>query len=365
MSKYDSLLTELKPKLVSASSILICLPSSVNADKLAAGLSLYLALEQMGKQINIVSEGVVLVAHSNLYGIGKIKNQLPQIGGGDLTITLEGVVAPDGSVPSLEKLDWYPEGPNLNLVFHVVPGQTFNPTRINPKTDGGLSNLVFVIGASSLNDLGNIYLNNNQAFSGTFIVNIDNSLSNTKFGQVNIVDSTPSVSELVAWVMNDLGLALNSDITSNILAGVYSATSNMTANVTPETFMAVGLAMQAGGQIPGAMPSVSAQAQPIAPAQPFGSGSTTSASLSTSSLTTSAQGGPTPVPTSVAQVSSPSLANNPFIPPVADSFSYGGQVSTPVPSSVPASVPDSAPAPVEQPAPDWLTPKVYKGGSLG
>ncbi len=347
MSKYDSLLTELKPKLASASNILIVLPPAVNTDKLAAGLSLYLALEQMGKQINIVSEGTVLVAHSNLYGIGKVKNELPKIGGGNLTITLEGVVSPDGSVPSLEKLDWYPEGPNLNLVFHVVPGQTFNPAKISPKTDGGLANLIFVIGASSLNDLGSMYLNNNQVLSNAFIVNIDNGLSNTKFGQVNILDSTPSVSELVAWVMNDLGLALNSDIASNILTGVYFATNNMTVNVTPETFMAVGLAMQAGGKI-----SSFTQPQSVQPASVINA---TNSVLPAQPTTT--------IPSGLAPAAS--LANNPFIPPVAESFTYGGgQTSTPVPSSVPASTPDSA-TPAQQPAPDWLTPKVYKGGSLG
>lgn len=394
MSKYEPLLGDLKSRILSSENILILLPSNVNTDKLAAGLSLFLALEQTGKNVNIVSEGTVLVSHSNLYGVGKVKSAIPQTGGGNLTITLEGVVAPDGTVPSLDKLDWFPEGQNLNLVFHVLPGQKFEPKSITPKFADNSKSLIFVVGSGSLNELGSVYSSNSGLFQGAYIVNIDNNSGNSKFGTINIVDSTPSVSEIVMALLSDLGLIINSDIASNILAGVYFATNNMTTGVTPETFMAVGQAMQAGGQVPGQAP-ISGQPAPIAQPQvqsqpqmpsfnqtfaPQTPAQSAPVSVTPAQPLGSAQGGPAPSP----------LASNPFIPPVADSFTFSGNTAIP---AAPITQPVTEPAPVtgtplnqpvpapsmpnfttpqseqpvqdSQPSADWLTPKVYKGTQLG
>lgn len=324
MSKYDALLTNLKSQLAGVSNVLIVLPSQINVDKLAGGLALMLSLEQTGKQVSLVSEGTVLVAHSNLYGIGKVKNALPQLAGGNFTLTLEGVVAPDGTVPSLEKLDWFPEGANLNLVFHVLPGQKFEPIKIVPKVQSSNANLIFVIGASTLNELGNIYLSNQQVFSQAQIVNLDNSTTNTNFAQTNVVDpAASSVSEIVAQVMYGLGLFTDADIASNILMGIYSATSNLTVNSSADTFMTVGQAMQSGGKIP---------ATQVAP---------TEANLNfAKAIMSQPQPQPTPAPENFSF--NPSISSQPTASPVAEN-----------------------PEDNQSPAPDWLTPKVYKGTQLG
>lgn len=389
MSKYEPSLGDLKSRILSSESILILLPSQVTTDKLAAGLSLFLSLEQTGKTINIVSEGTVLVSHSNLYGVGKVKSTLHQRGAGNLTITLEGVVAPDGTVPSLDKLDWFPEGQNLNLVFHVLPGQKFEPKNITPKFADNSKSLIFVVSAGSLNELGSMYSVNSGLFQGAYIVNIDNNTGNTKFGTVNVVDSTPSVSEIVMALLSDLGLIINSDIASNVLAGVYSATNNMTTGVTPETFMAVGQAMQAGGQVPGQTPSAQSSEQPVPVAQPQLIQPQSVTSQSQPNIPSFSQTFAPQTPVQNAPAPSP-LASNPFIPPVADSFTFSGNTAIPAASitqpvtepapvtGTPLNQPVPAPSmpnfttpqseqPVQdsQPSADWLTPKVYKGTSLG
>lgn len=335
MSKYDAQLGELKNKIASAQAISIVLPSQIIADKLAAGLALFLSLEQSGKPVTIVSEGTVLVAHATLYGVGKITDKLPQAGSGNFTLTLQGVVAPDGTVPSLEKLDWFPEGQDLNLVFHVLPGQTFNPANIVPKYQSSSTGLIFVIGASSLNELGGIYNQNQSTFSSSYIVNIDNNPANAQFGKLNISDpAASSVSEMVGQIINSLGLATNSDIASNLLAGIYSATNNLTAGMAPDTFITVGQAMQAGGKIP-----APATGQPMQPAQ------------------------------------APSFDYNQFIQPQPAASPQPVQSIPPISQSAPVSPSFQETPMVEQatttttessqPTADWLTPKVYKGTSLG
>jgi len=196
--KYDSQLVELKNLLPTSKSILIALPAGANIDKLAAGLALFLIFEAQGKQVSIICDDTILASHGHLFGVDHIQRNIPQTEGGNLTLTLEGVAASNGTVPALEKLDWFAEGNNLNLVFHVLPGQTFQPAKIVPKYQGSGFNLIFVVGAVNLNSLGSSYAQNPQIFANTHLVNIDTQSANTSFGQTNVVDmQASSLSEIM------------------------------------------------------------------------------------------------------------------------------------------------------------------------
>lgn len=335
--KYDSQLAELKNLLPSAKNILIAVAAG-DMDKLAAGLALFLNLEAQGKQVSIVSDETVLVSQGHLFGIDHVQKTLPSTDGGNLTLTLEGVASADGTVPALEKLDWYAENNNLNLVFHVLPNQTFQPARIVPHYQGSGFNLIFVIGAANLNALGNIYSANTQAFSGTHIVNIDNQPANTSFGQTNVLDpQAASLSEMVASVITDLGSNLDADTASNILAGIFEATHSLSdLKVTADTYMAVANCLRVGGKKPG----ISTSAQPVQP---------TSAIPQQSTYDWNA------VAAAIGQ----------SVPPVV----------SPAPAQTIAAGDQNQPSPEERPAgeavvsetvePEWLTPKIFKGTSLG
>lgn len=313
--KYDTQLTEVKNLLPGAKLILIALPQGADIDKLAAGLALFLSLNEAGKEVFIVSDDTMLVANSHLFGVDHIQKNLPQTQDGNLTITLEGVAASNNTVPALQKLDWYAEGSNLNLVFHVVPGQTFQPAKIIPHYQGSGFNLIFTIGAANLNSLGNIYLQNSAAFSGVHIVNIDNQGSNTGFGSTNVVDNNaPAVSEMLTDLIPSLGLPFNGDIASNLLAGIFASTANLTSeNLTADTFMAVANCLRAGGKKPGV-------SQPAAVSQQ-----------------------PTPG-FDLSVLMSPSPASSAEERPQGEGLS---------------------PADTIEPEPGWLTPKVFKGTSIG
>lgn len=330
--KYDAQLTELKNLLPSAKSILIVLPVGSDTDRLAAGLALFLTLQAQGKQVSLVCEDTMRVSQAHLFGIDHIQKNLPQTEGGNLTLTLEGVAASNGTVPALEKLDWYAGGSNLNLVFHVLPGQTFQPARIIPRYQGSGFNLIFVVGAANLDGLGSIYKQNSQNFSGVHIVNIDNQ-NNTGFGQTNVVDaSASSISEVVATVLSDLGIVFDADSASNLLAGIFTATDNLTnAKVNADTYMTVAQCLRAGGKKFSVMGE-----KPQPPLRTAGSLPDLSAlipkeepQLSQSQFTTP------PVVTNDSQKPSPEER------PVEE-----GVVSETV-------------------EPEWLTPKIFKGTSLG
>lgn len=279
MLKYDHQLTEVKSRFPSANRILIVLPQNLNTDNLAAGLSLYLSLKSAGKKVDIVSTGTPLVAQSNLFGIGEVRNHVAKAGAGNFIISLDGVVDNTGSmqqVPALEKLDWYPEGSKLNLVFHVVPGQRFEPTNITSRHEEAGYDLTWVIGSQNLNELGDLFISNSQYFAQSQVVNIDNNPQNAYFGFANVVDpQASSLSEIVAQVLPSLTLNMDRDVASNIITGIYGATNNLTQKINPDTFMVVSQAVQVGGTLPNASQQpVVEQSQPVAQPQPMQAQST-------------------------------------------------------------------------------------------
>ncbi len=340
--KYDSQIVELKNLLPTAKSIFIALPTGSSIDKLAAGLALFLTLESSGKQVSIVCDDNIIVGQSHLFGIDHVQKNVSSTEGGNLTLTLEGVAASDNTIPALEKLDWSAENNNLNLVFHVLPGQTFQPARIVPKYQGSGFSLIFVVGAVNLNNLGNVYNQNPQAFSGTHLVNIDNQVSNTSFGQTNIVDTqASSLSEIMVNLISDLGFNLDADTASNLLSGIFEATNNLTNQASADVYLAVANCLRAGGKKPGVVVSPQQQ-QPVSQPQ---------AAYDWSALM------PKPQDQSIPDFAVPPVVNNTTV------SDQKGTTQSEQPS--PEELPVGETVTSETVEPEWLTPKIFKGSSLG
>lgn len=355
MLKYDAQLTELKSRLSQLNRILIVLPQNLNDDNLAAGLALSLSLKHSGKKVDVVSTGTPLVSHSNLFGLGDVKNEVSKAGGGNFIISLDGVVDTSGTmasqIPALDKLDWYPEGSKLNLVFHVVPGQRFEPTNIASRHEEAGYDLTVVLGTANLNELGTLFTSNSQYFAQTQVVNIDNNQANSFFGFANIVDpNASSLSEMVAQILPSLTLNMDRDTASNIIAGIYSATNNLTQKINPDTFMAVSQAVQVGGTLP----NMTQQPAPVPQAQPMAQPAPQPQYQQPEPVSQSQPQAQAPVPEPVAQPayqpepqyqSQPeapaqnSLAGSPFIVPPQD-------INIPLPAYQP-------PAPAAQPEPQF------------
>lgn len=335
MAKYDAQLTELKNLLPNVKNILIALPAQADIDELAGALALFLSLKAAVKEVLVVSDETIRVAQAHLFGIDHVQKNIPPTEGGNFIITLGGVAVSDTAspsgwkVPALQSLDWHGEAGNLNLVFHVVPGQTFAPTSVTPHAQGSGFNLIFVVGSPDLNSLGGIYQQNQQAFSGVHIVNIDNQIGNTGFGSTNVLDqSASSVSEIMADLIPSLSLPFDGDTASNILAGIFDATSNLTtASVGADTFAIVANCLRVGGKKPGVQPAVQSTPQPtpgfdlsaLMPAPPRGEPKTPESIV------------PPPV---ISQNLAPET-------PVGEAVTPGTEIEA---------------------EPDWLTPKVFKGG---
>jgi hypothetical protein len=362
--KYDAQISQISPQITSAQNILIAIPTEITADRLASGLALYLSLKQAGKNVSIVTDGVLTVGFTHLFGIGDVKNQIPQTNSGNYTVTLGGVVDSSGHIPSLQNLDWSPSGQtksDLKLVFHVVPGQKFEPTFITPGFEGGNFDLIITIGANTWLALGSIYASNSQIFSSTKILNIDNQANNTQFGSMNLVGNV-SLSEIIGLILPILGLPLEGDIASNIIAGIFSATNNLQIG-SAETFEVMAALLKAGGQKPSLLPntapiseqnSAPVAATPVWVAEP-------------SQSVTPTQGfdiSPFLNPQNFSVSTSPDASNQPVSSPQPDAVLPAAEEPVPQQMSY-EEVPVGEQVQTVLPEADWLTPKIFKSSKIG
>lgn len=188
-------------------------------DQMAAALSLYTALTQIGKQATVSSPTEPIVANSSLVGIDKVKTALSG-DGGDLIVSFpyrEG---------EIEKVSYTLDNGYLNIVVKATEdGLSFEQQDVLFKRSGGLPSLLFIVGTARLSDLGALF--DADALKNTAVINIDNQNDNQGFGDVVLVSpQASSVSELIGSLLESLQIAIDQDIAQNLLSGISAATSN-------------------------------------------------------------------------------------------------------------------------------------------
>lgn len=235
-------LSPVQEALAQAGQILIAVSQRPSADSLSAALSLYLALEKSGKAVSVVSAEPMTVRFGHLVGVDKVKSQ-PS--GRNLLITF------DYPLEQIEKVSYNDEGGKLNLVVQPkAGGAPIKPEQARFSQTGTQADLVFVVGVQRLSDLGRIYQEAKDLFEQKSLVNIDHRTDNESFGQINLLDpGAAATSEVMVFLMRDLGLPVDEDISSNLYAGLEAATRHFsTPHVGAGTFEAAAFCLRAGGR---------------------------------------------------------------------------------------------------------------------
>lgn len=235
---------EIKKLLEPAQSALVVIPSSPNFDQVASGLALYLAILKSGKQATVLSPEAMTVEFSHLVGVDKIGDQMPS---GELVLTI------NAPIDNIEKVSSTDEGGKLNLTIRPKPGTAVvKPEDISFSQIGQVPDVIFVIEARRLDSLGSIYKGNENLFSEKSIINISHYPKAEQFGAVNVIDpSSPCASEIVVGLIENLGIASDEDIATNLLLGLRNGTANFqSSQVNPETFEAAALCLRWGAGKP-------------------------------------------------------------------------------------------------------------------
>lgn len=232
-------LQELKSRLGTANTVLLTIPENPSQDVVASALALYLSLKQSGKTVSIVASSAPVVRDSHLVGLDKITQD---IGGTNLVIILD---VPENVI---DKVTSNTESGHLNLIISPAKGASpLTAENVKFGYSGAVADLVMVIGAADLKDIGSLVEKELELFKTERIANISNQVGS--FGAINITDPSSSNSELVTALLKELSLPLDVDIANNLMQGIESATSGLSSpNMTADTFEALAILYRAGAR---------------------------------------------------------------------------------------------------------------------
>jgi len=214
-----------------SNKILIILPQNILADGLSAALGLRLFLNKLQKDVLVVSSGQAPENLKFLPGADALKNQISA--GKSLVVTV------DTTVKKLEEISYQTTEAKAQI-YLKAKGEEFAAQDLSFSTEKFPVDLIFVLGAKSLEDLGKLYEDNTDLFFETPKINIDNHADNEYFGQLNLVDITvSSVAEILAEVLQKYEEQLvDQDIATCLLLGIiFSTRSFQHVQTTPKAFL--------------------------------------------------------------------------------------------------------------------------------
>lgn len=232
-------LQELKNKLGTVQTVLLTMPANPSQDVVASTLALYLSLKSSGKSVTVATSTLPIVRDSHLVGLDKISTE---VGGNNLVITLD---VPENQI---DKVTSNTEGGHLNLIVNPAKGATpITSEQVKFTYSGAAADLVIVVGAADLADVGALAEKENELFAQERIANVSNQVGS--FGSINITDPSSSNSELVTALLKELTLPMDIDIANNLMQGIEAATNGLSSpNMTADTFEALAVLYRTGAR---------------------------------------------------------------------------------------------------------------------
>jgi len=240
-------INEIQSLITQAHEILILSHADPSHDSLAASLGLYLSLSAAGKNVTIACPTASTVEFNHLIGIDKVSQDLD---GKNFIISLDYV---EGAI---EKVSYNISDNKFNLVIEPKPGApAFTPEKVHYSNSSASPDLIFVIDCANFDQLGKFYQNNQDLYAKVTTVNIDHHANNQKFARLNLVDpGALSTSELVTFLIQNLGLPINEDVATNLLNGMDEATHNFSPQSSSgAVFEAAAFCLKAGGKREGSV----------------------------------------------------------------------------------------------------------------
>jgi phosphoesterase RecJ-like protein len=226
-------------ELIARSERILVIPhDNVDPDGLTSALAVGTVLLGAGKDVCVACPGEIPKNLSFLPGYTSLRS--PERGR-DLLVTLS---LPDGT--DVEKLRYTVEDRRLKII--VTPSRgSIPPDRATVENAEPPYDLLVIVDTADLSLLGSFAQVHRDLLEEVFILNIDHHISNTGFGQVQLIDPTAaSTTEILAqWFLQDQQYRdyVNPDVATLLLAGLIADTrSFQNPNTTPQSLeVAAGL----------------------------------------------------------------------------------------------------------------------------
>jgi len=231
---------ELQEKISNTQKILIVLPERPIFDQVAAGLSLFLSLQEAGRSVFITCPTPMTVEFNHLVGVDKISSKVV---GSDLIVSF------NYPADQVEKVSYNDDSGKPNIVVQTKTGApSLNENLVNYSYAGLQADLLITVGVKNPESLRAL----EQDFSTKTLINVDTDPANMQFGQINVWDrEAVALSEVVLGIISGINLPLTTDIAQNILSGIWKRTQHLfSVNVGADTYEAVAICLRAGAQKP-------------------------------------------------------------------------------------------------------------------
>lgn len=243
MSIDDNQIQPIKDTLTKANDIFVVFPHTADPDIIASAIGLFSALKQTGKNVLIASPQPI---DAGKYPLPHVNQITQSIGNRNLVISLK-----VNSRDNIDKVSYNldEDGQTFNLIIQPKKGHhPLKSDNVDYSYSGAQADLIFIVGAQRLEDLGRLHQDEKQVFTDATTVGL-NRLTTGKFSQHHLDDKTSSsLSELTGHVISKLGLQLDQDSATALLFGVDQATNNLQhPAVSADTFELVAQLLRVGG----------------------------------------------------------------------------------------------------------------------
>lgn len=212
--------------------ILIVPHANVDPDALSGALACYQLLRSLGKDVTVVCPETPPESLRFLPGFDRVEGALLESQNFIITVNLDQGV-------EVDKLRYTVEDHKVNII--VVPKRgRIRPQQISLGEGEQRYDLIVIVDTADLALLGSLYTDHVDLFSSVPVLNIDHHVSNTRFGQLQLLDTTAaSVTEVIYhWFMHvpSFREKVTADLATLLLTGLITDTrSFQNPNTTPRS----------------------------------------------------------------------------------------------------------------------------------
>lgn len=220
-------------KAIEQSKRILLIPhANVDPDGLSSALACYSLFKQLGKDCTVVCPDTLPESLDFLPNFQHLTTSIASERQYVITLDLRGGM-------ELDRLRYTVEDNKVNIIVTPKKGS------IKEKDIGFLAtdssyDLIVVLDTADLSLLGSFYTDHIDLFTETPVLNIDHHISNTRFGQMQLIDPTcASATEvLYSWFLSHAAWKsmVNADIATLLLTGLITDTrSFQNPNTTPRS----------------------------------------------------------------------------------------------------------------------------------
>jgi nanoRNase/pAp phosphatase (c-di-AMP/oligoRNAs hydrolase) len=223
--------------------ILVTTPSRPNIDNYVSVYSIVTKLKKdLNKEVDIGIDGrfpTNFLSRLNLSNI-KIINKLPP---------RKFIIELPKQQEKVENIQWSQEDDKLNLFVSMTKGN-LNAENMRAKVVGSDYGAIIVVGANSIEELGELYNSGKDTFNEANVVSIGGRIKKEGIKvDLEVDEKHSSVSEDTYNFLKKIGPNFDTDVASALLAGIFFSTNNFKKDIKdPKTYITASELVKAGGQ---------------------------------------------------------------------------------------------------------------------